>query len=327
MSKATRWAMVILGFLWMAFVFASLYLVQQQRPFGAENLRAVGSLLLDLAVAAAILFAAASTGHQVCRRLGVLREGEGERLVWATGVGLGVVAFGVLALGLVGWLAPWAIAVWLALLTVVSLPDALAVGRTLRRAEDLPRPGRALRIYLIGMFLVTALLALAPPLDWDSLFYHLTLPKLYLAQGRIAPVTDVPHQYFPGLVEMLYLGAMALKGDVAAKLLHLAFLPLSAGMVYLVARRHFCERCGWRAVAVYASMPMVFLLGSWAYNDLALATYQLAALYAFLNWREREAGRWLVLFHSITAPQRRPGTSPDGRERMRGASLPETTIR
>jgi hypothetical protein len=300
MIKAARWVTVVLGFLWMAFVYASFYLVQQQRPFGTEVLRAVGSLLLELAVAGAILFAAASAGHQICRRLGVLGEGAFDALIWSTGTGLGVFALGMFVLGLLGLLRSWVIWVWLVAMVALSLPDAVAVVRALRRSEDVRRPGRALRVYLVGMFLITALLALAPPLGWDSLFYHLTLPKLYLAQGQIGPVTDVPHQYFPGLMEMLYLGAMTMAGDVAAKLLHLAFLPLSAGMVYLLAQRHLGKRHGWPAVVAYASMPMVWLLGSWAYNDLALAFYQLAALVAFLNWRERNAGRWLALSGALS---------------------------
>jgi len=295
MSKAGRWAAAILGFLWMAFVYASFYLVQQQRPLGAENVRAIASLLGSVATAAAILIASASVGHGICRRLGILTEGVWERLAWSTGIGLGVVAYGVLALGLIGWLAPWAMAIWLALLVVLSLPDAAVMVRLRPQLRDLPRPGRALQAYLTIMGLLTLLLALAPALGWDGLFYHLTLPKLYLAQGRIAPATDAPHQYFPGLMEMLYLGAMSLEGDVGAKLLHLAYLPLSMGMVYLLARRHLGERHGWPALAVYASMPMVWLLGSWAYNDLALAFYQLGALCAFLNWRRGEKGRWLTV--------------------------------
>jgi hypothetical protein len=295
MSKAARWAAAILGFLWMAFVYASFYLVQQQRPLGAENVRAIASLLGSVATAAAILIAAASVGHGICRRLGILTERVWEGLAWSAGIGLGVVANGVLALGLIGWLAPWAIAIWLAVLVALSLPDAAVMVRLLPQLRNLPRPGRALQAYLAVMGMLTLLLALAPPLGWDGLFYHLTLPKLYLVQGRIAPATDVPHQYFPGVMEMLYLGAMALEGDVAAKLLHLAYLPLSMGMVCLLARRHLGERHGWTALAVYASMPMVWLLGSWAYNDLALAFYQLGALYAFLNWRRGVKGRWLIV--------------------------------
>jgi len=45
---------------------------------------------------------------------------------------------------------------------------------------------------------------------------------------------------------------------------------------------------------------MVPVLGSWAYNDLALAFYQMAALYALLNWFQERAKRprawaWLAL--------------------------------
>jgi hypothetical protein len=42
-------------------------------------------------------------------------------------------------------------------------------------------------------------------------------------------------------------------------------------------------------------MPMVFVLGAWAYNDLALAYCQIAALGAFLRWLDDRTSRWLLL--------------------------------
>ena len=44
-----------LSFMWLAFVYASFYLVQQQRPFDAANLRAVVSTLLNALTAGTVL--------------------------------------------------------------------------------------------------------------------------------------------------------------------------------------------------------------------------------------------------------------------------------
>jgi hypothetical protein len=73
------------------------------------------------------------------------------------------------------------------------------------------------------------------------------------------------------------------------------FALLLGGLVYLLARRHVGERLGWgAAVALYAT-PMVGVLAGWAYNDLALAFYQVAALYAALNGLERRSPRWFAV--------------------------------
>ncbi|MES2463737.1 MAG: hypothetical protein V4671_24475, partial [Armatimonadota bacterium] len=68
---------------------------------------------------------------------------------------------------------------------------------------------------LIG--LLTAIAALAPPsfLEWDSLAYHLAVPKTYLAQGRIFYIPYDHHSNFPFTLEMLYLLMMVPAGVLA----------------------------------------------------------------------------------------------------------------
>jgi hypothetical protein len=298
-NKIVRWAIIGLSFVWLAFVYASFYLVQQQRPFDAANARAVISMLLDVLSALALLLVGAALGHRFCRWMGVRLDRGVESVVLSCGMGLGGVSFLVLGLGLLGGLARWAIMAVFGALALLLLPDLAAIGRAVGELRKVALPPRGVRVYLMVMLLLTLLMALAPPIDWDGLFYHLTFPRLYIEQGRIGAIGDVPHQYFPGLVEMLYVAAMSIKGDVAAKLLHFGYMLLLGGVVYLMARRHVGQEYAWPALLAYASMPMVGVLGSWAYNDLALGYYQTAALYSLLNWfEEREQGSnarsWLV---------------------------------
>jgi 4-amino-4-deoxy-L-arabinose transferase-like glycosyltransferase len=127
----------------------------------------------------------------------------------------------------------------------------------------------------------------------------LTGPKLYLAGGRILPGIDIPHLNFPSLFEMLFMLGLAVRGEVTAKLLHFGFGLLLAGLVFAFSRKHLQLKSGWLAVVFLFSMPMVLTLGGWAYNDLALAFYQVAALYALLCYREKLDQRgqngWLIL--------------------------------
>ena len=291
-KRGARWAAIALGFLWMTFVYASFYLVQNQRPFTGANLRALTSTFLALVTAGAILGIGIGLGDRVCGWLGLRpRRGE-ERVVMGAGIGLGAISFLMLGIGLAGLLRRWVVVLTLGSLALVALSGLIDLARELSvRFTSLPR---APAIYLWGTFALALLLALTPPIDWDGLFYHLTMPRLYLAQGRIAPITDVPHQYFPGLMEMLYLAAMSIKGDVAAKLLHFGYALLLGWLLYLLAERHLGKGYGWPTAILYAAMPMVPLLSGWAYNDLALGFYQMAALYAFLAWREEGGWRRLT---------------------------------
>ncbi|MBE9506963.1 MAG: glycosyltransferase family 39 protein [Chloroflexi bacterium] len=97
------------------------------------------------------------------------------------------------------------------------------------------------------------------------------------------------------MMESLFLLAMTLHSDVTAKLLHWGFVLLLGGLVHRTASRHLNARLGWGAVVVLYATPMVSVLAGWAYNDLALAFFQVAALYAVLNGLERRDGRWLCV--------------------------------
>lgn len=295
MKKSLFWTAIGASFLWMVFVYASFYLVPEQRPLDAGHLQAIGGTLLNLLAAAFLLLVGAGIGRRTCGWLGIRFSSPLEELVFSAGVGLGLFSLLVLALGLVGGLERWAAALLLSGLALATLPDLIAVGRILLSRPWASRPTWPQAVYLGATFLLALALALAPPTDWDGLFYHLTLPRLYIQQARIAPVTQIPHQFFPGLVEMLYLAEMLLRGDIAAKLLHYAFMLLLAGTVYQLTQRHLERSHAWPAVILYAAIPMVAVLGGWAYTDLALAFYQLAALYALLCWIEQPRLSWIAL--------------------------------
>ncbi|NJN98045.1 MAG: hypothetical protein HC875_30175 [Anaerolineales bacterium] len=166
-------------------------------------------------------------------------------------------------------------------MTLALWPDFSALYRRLRWPAKHPNRLTLFYLALVGLFTLAA--ALLPPIDWDGLFYHLTAPKLFIQAHRISPGFDVPHFNFPFLAEMLFAYAMLLRGDIAAKLTHALYGLLLTGLVYLTARRHLSRESAWPSVLVLLSMPMIVTLAGWAYNDLALAFYQLAALYALLR--------------------------------------------
>lgn len=311
-SPYLKWSLISLLVLWVFAVAAVFYVTQ--KPVSPADLAALsapasppfrfsaaalGRTALDLAAALWLWALAFGLGHWALK--GLFKQNPlppADELLFAPGLGFGLLGLAVLALGLIGWLTrPILLGLTIGL-SLPVLPQWLALAREWRHrprvhATEKPAPVVALYILLtLGLGLTVALL---PPTDWDGLFYHLTGPKLYLAAGKISPGVDIPHLSFPGLFEQLFTLALALQSDVTAKLLHFGFSLLLAGLVYRLAQRHLGLKNGCTAVLLLFSMPMVLTLAGWAYNDLALAFYLVASLYALLAWRAQTQSAWLVM--------------------------------
>lgn len=275
-SKRITW-LTVGAVAWVFLTLALFYWVQ--KPLGLDNAAALARTVLDLGTAALIEVAGLAIGSWLLCRLQPGGLSGGDRVVLGSGLGLGILGLIVFGLGLLGILSRW---IFLGLLVVLSISLWREIADMIRGARSLQRPGAGVISY-IGFTLLLALLeALTPPTDWDGLFYHLTEPTWALSAGRIGPlrmgITNVPHFSFPGLVESLFLLAMVLRSDIAAKLLHWGFALLLGGLVYRVANRHIGARLGWGTAVALCATPMVAVLAGWAYNDLALAFFQVAAL-------------------------------------------------
>jgi hypothetical protein len=289
-GQHTKWLLVSLFVLWIFFTLGTFFAVQ--KPFGAANALAIGRVLLDLLVASWLMLIGLGLGVWLLQRFFPLDLSLIELLAFGEGLGLGVIGLLIFGLGLLG-LFQWPVAYGVTLgLSVVLVPQLRRLLKQLRSWRPTNLPNRLVTIYLSLIGLFALFLALLPPTGFDGLFYHLTSPRLYLQAGRIVGGFNVPHFSFPSLMEMLFAWAMLLRGDIAAKLLHAAFGLLLTGLVYLVTRHLLGKKAAWPAVLILTSMPMLGTLAGWAYNDLALAFYQLASLYAVIRWRgERRVGR------------------------------------
>jgi 4-amino-4-deoxy-L-arabinose transferase-like glycosyltransferase len=300
-------------FVWIAFVLAAYYVVQRpvkptDGPAIAEGiaafqsepaLAALAESVLNLLTAAAIGFAALLTGARVIPlpypgaatplRIRV------EYWLLSTGLGFGLIAVAMLVLALAGWLSLVLIEVVAALLLVSTrlLWRQLISDFRQMALVHLPRPLRIFMLLSLGLALLSAL---APPTAWDALVYHLTVPQRTLLAGRLVPFGDIiPHEDFPMLMSSLYLLAMLIRGDVAAQCVHFIFGLMTLGLVAL-ATRQFCSRTAVpMALAITLSIPIVLLLASWAYSDIALTFYTLAAVFAYHRWLAERAQGYLIL--------------------------------
>ena len=249
---------------------------------------------LAVMVWAIVSLAAGTIGWAVCKAARIAPRGRAPSYLAAIGLGYVLLAYGILAIGLLGALRPWTIAV-----LVIA---AIAIGiRHTRRFFEITFAGlgralsavrgsrfRLLYIFMGAWVLTTFLAALGPSdgRDWDGLSEHLAQAKTYLRHHRVEPLWWDHHSHFPATVVMLYCAGLALGGQGAAKLFHWGFGLLSLLAAWRLARRHLRLSSGGPAAWVLASTPMFGWLATVGYVDLAAVFYCLLAVDHALAWME-----------------------------------------
>jgi hypothetical protein len=264
--------------------------------------------ILAAPAALGIAFVCCGCGRTVLRWLRAEPESTVSEIAFSTGLGLGILAYLVLALGLLGILSSVSIAVTLAALAILGLAS-LTSGRhrephTANAGPEPREPWRpievCLLVVLVGGGLLTLIGVVAPPVadDWDGLAYHLADPKLYLEHGRIYPIWFESHSNFPFTVEMLYTVGLALKSVSLAKAFSWILWEIGAAGVYGLTRtlaREASSRCaGLVAAVAFAATPIILWEATSSYIDVAACAFLVLSIHALLLWRRSDVWGWLV---------------------------------
>ena len=166
------------------------------------------------------------------------------------------------------------------------------------RTEPLsPLISRLLLAYIVLALTVALTRALAPPIGWDSLVYHLTGPRLWVEFGGMVGQVDLPHYYFPVLVETLYAVLLLLRSDTAAQALHPALAALTVAATGLTARRFLGPAYAFPTAALLLSGTSLVSLAGRAYVEWGLMLFVVLAVGMLGHW---QAGRE----HGIRNPER-----------------------
>jgi hypothetical protein len=221
----------------------------------------------------------------------------GERLLFGIALGYGALGFAMLGLGLAGLLYLPAGLVVLALLAVAGYRPIV---REMRLAIPAVRKAMASLRYSPNAFLAVVIIigvgvalckALAPVATQDDLMYHLALPRRYVEAHSIGFYPDSTYSLFPQLMEMLNTWGLLLGSDRLAVLFTFSAGLLGPAGAALFARRYLGGNGAgaWRAMpllaaAIFLSTPLVGYILRAANTDLAQASFDLLAVYAFIMW-------------------------------------------
>ena len=79
---------------------------------------------------------------------------------------------------------------------------------------------------------------IAPPADADTLAYHFTIPKQFLEAGRIEFIPRALEGAIPLIVQMTYVPALGLGGEMALTLWTMATGWAAAALLFVLCRKH-----------------------------------------------------------------------------------------
>lgn len=111
---------------------------------------------------------------------------------------------------------------------------------------------------------------------YDALSYHLQLPKEWLSLGHMQGFEHNVYSFLPSSVEAAYYHLGVLTGDgieaaCACQLLHALLALLTVVLVAQLARRLGGPLAGSLAAIIVLGTPWVIVVGSLAYNEMAVA--------------------------------------------------------
>ncbi len=250
--------------------------------------------MIAVLLAILALWIASGFGRTLLSRIKGWEPNPAERFAYSGALGLGVAAYGVYLLGLLGLLGKVQIAVWWLVLGVVgakgmreSLSDAVSGVRNLLKTENRNEKivGITIWVVLILLGLVTMIAAFLAPtgMQWDAVAYHLADPKLFLQQGRVGTLPTEHHSNFPFIMEMLFLTGLLYADFPLANLFHFLTEILTFSALLGFTRRHLVPQVGWIAALLFATTPVVFWEAGVSYIDIGLGLYVALSAFAVIS--------------------------------------------
>ncbi len=207
---------------------------------------------------------------------------------------IGLYAYSIFFLG-IAWLLYLKYIIPITVLFIIPglffLKSRIEIKRKLSRAELF------LFFLLFLQVLINFIGALGPELSFDALWYHLTLPKLYVQNHAITffPGGLLYYSAMPKLTEMLYTVALLLNNEIAAKVIHFLFGILILVGIYKISRKYVDKTFSLIACLIFYSNLVVGWMSTTAYVDLARTFYEFMTFWAFLIFSEKKESKYLFL--------------------------------
>ncbi len=156
---------------------------------------------------------------------------------------------------------------------------------------------RLVILLILLQILVNLIGALGPELAFDSLWYHLTIPKIWLLNHEIFHIPGGLYYYsdMPKFVEMLYTPGILIGGDILPKIIHFAFGIGCLIVIFKLSKKFVSKRLALICVLAFYSNLVVDWLSITAYIDLGRTFFEISAMYYLFEYFELKKTNLLII--------------------------------
>lgn len=194
-------------------------------------------------------------------------------------IGLGIAGWMTLPIGLLPNGLNWGF--WI--VTTIALAGLVSIVKPLKsHLSDVQSCAKGIQgtgwlftgIIAIGfIFSLVGVLAPSTAADWDSIAYHLAVPKIWNQAGQIEYIPYIHHSNFPFCVDNLYIWGLKWGGQQGAKAFSLCFIAFGLLAIYGLAKELYGEKAAKWATVAFLTAPVVLWESGTAYIDLAQGLY------------------------------------------------------
>jgi len=215
------------------------------------------------------------------------------RILFLLSILIGLYSYLIFFLGVFGLLNE--LSVFISLLSFAFLFSILIL-RPIRLSLSFLRANMLIWTLLFLSALVNLIGVLGPELSFDALWYHLTLPKIYIETESIKfiPGGLLYYSAMPRLIDLLYVPALMFGNEIYAKLIHFLFGLGTAFLTYRIASLYVNKKLSLLAALVFYSNLAVGWLSITAYIDLGRALFAALAIYFFLLYYKKKDYKYLI---------------------------------
>ena len=137
--------------------------------------------------------------------------------------------------------------------------------------------------------------AISPPADADTLAYHFALPKQFIEQGGIKFVPRAADGAIPLLIQMTYVPALALGGEMALTLWTTISGWGAAAMLFVFARKYLDVTWSLALALLFLTTPAVLFGGGTGQVEIRMALFLAAGVLSMLLGIHENNIRYIIL--------------------------------